>query len=199
MARGRELAIKGVKTVEDLKRPEYFSELTEDQRIGLEYYDDLLSRIPRAEVTKLYEVVLDAAKRVDPKLQVECMGSYRRRQPDSGDIDSQCSLFLLLLLSLGADHLFLIVLVTRDPTLDGKTHSGAIGKMHAILQREGFFKHILSQSDDWSDLHCKVNGLCQLDENSKMRRIDILGVPWYVSIPYSKFSELSHSHPSLFS
>ncbi|GAA5848095.1 hypothetical protein JCM5353_006484, partial [Sporobolomyces roseus] len=157
LARGRELAIKGAKTVEDLKRPEYFSELTEDQRIGLKYYEDLLSRIPRAEVTKLYEVVLDAAKRVDPKLQVECMGSYRRRQPDSGDID---------------------ILVTRDPTLDGKTHSGAIGKMHAILQREGFFQHILSQSDDWSDLTCKVNGLCQLDENSKMRRIDILGVPW---------------------
>lgn len=71
-----------------------------------------------------------------------------------------------------------LVLVTRDPSSDGKTHSGAIGKMYAILQEEGFFQHILSQSEDWSDLHCKVNGLCQLDKESKMRRIDILGVPW---------------------
>ena len=54
--------------------------------------------------------------------------------------------------------------------------------MYAVLREEGFFKHILSQSDDWSDLHCKVNGLCQLDEKSKVRRIDILGVPWYVSL-----------------
>lgn len=74
-----------------------------------------------------------------------------------------------------------LVLVTRDPTQDGKTHSGAIGKMYKILRERKFFHHILSQSDDWSDLSCKVYGLCRLS-GGLMRRIDILGVPWYVRL-----------------
>jgi len=43
------------------------------------------------------------AREIDPKLQVDCMGSYRRGADSSGDID---------------------LLVTRDPS-DGKTHEGA--------------------------------------------------------------------------
>ncbi|GAA5949248.1 hypothetical protein JCM3765_003343 [Sporobolomyces pararoseus] len=156
LALGHELAKRGAKTIEDLWKEEYYSTLTLDQQVGLKYYNDLLERIPRAEVTELYNIVLEAAREVDPKLQVECMGSYRRGQPTSGDID---------------------ILVTRDPTQDGKTHSGAIGKMYKILKSKRFFQHILSQSDDWSDLSCKVNGLCRLP-GGKMRRIDILGVPW---------------------
>ncbi|GAA5905344.1 type-X family DNA polymerase [Sporobolomyces salmoneus] len=156
LALGHELAKRGAKTIEDLRKEEFYSTLTVDQQIGLDYYDDLLERIPRAEVTELYKIVLDASTQVDPKLQVECMGSYRRGQANSGDID---------------------ILVTRDPSEDGKTHSGAIGKMYKILRSNNFFQHILSQSDDWSDLTCKVNGLCKLP-GGKMRRIDILGVPF---------------------
>jgi predicted nucleotidyltransferase len=44
---------------------------------------------------------------VDPKLRVGIMGSYRRGADDCGDVD---------------------VLVTRDPTEDGKTHWGKRNK-----------------------------------------------------------------------
>ncbi|GAA5932137.1 uncharacterized protein JCM15063_001131 [Sporobolomyces koalae] len=153
---GRRFAQQGARSIEDLKREEFFTTLTLDQQVGLEYYDDLRERIPRAEVTALYDTVLRAARQVDPELQVECMGSYKRGQADSGDID---------------------ILITRDPTEDRKTHSGSIGKIYNILKSEGFFQHILAASEDWSDLACKVNGLCRLP-GGKMRRIDILGVPW---------------------
>ncbi|GAA5851288.1 hypothetical protein JCM3766R1_006052 [Sporobolomyces carnicolor] len=156
LAMGHELAKCGARTIQDLDKPHFYSMLSTDQKIGLRFYEDLLERIPRAEVTELYNTVLQASRAVDPKLQVECMGSYRRGQPNSGDID---------------------ILVTRDPTEDGKTHSGAIAKIYKILRSKNFFQHILTQSDDWSDLSCKVNGLCKLPDG-KMRRIDILGVPW---------------------
>lgn len=79
--------------------------------------------------------------------------------------------------------------MTRDPTEDGKTHSGAIAKIYKILRSKNFFQHILTQSDDWSDLSCKVNGLCKLPDG-KMRRIDILGVPWFVSFTQALFRRL---------
>lgn len=53
---GHNLAKRGAKTIEDLHRDEYYSTLTPDQQIGLKYYDDLLQRIPRAEVTELYQI-----------------------------------------------------------------------------------------------------------------------------------------------
>lgn len=46
-----------------------------------------------------------AANELDPKLRVMCMGSYRRGAADCGDID---------------------LLITRDPSGDGKDHSGAL-------------------------------------------------------------------------
>ncbi|GAA6059307.1 hypothetical protein JCM10212_005887 [Sporobolomyces blumeae] len=156
LASGHVLYRLGARTLDDLWNEPYFSHLSDDSKVGLKYHDDLQERIPRDEVTKLYEVVLRAARDVDPKLIVECMGSYRRGQADSGDID---------------------ILVTRDPS-DGKTHSGAIGKMYRRLKDDGFFQHVLSESDDWNKLDCKVHGLCKLDSVGKMRRIDILGVPW---------------------
>jgi hypothetical protein len=137
LAFGRDLAKRGARTIDDLKKPEYHSILTLDQQVGLKYYEDLLERIPRNEVTELYNIgelafpasyvektrkntyrflflrtqfsrlvsensshlhrflvptaerSVCAAREVDPTLQVECMGSYRRGQPNSGDIDSE--------------------------------------------------------------------------------------------------------------
>lgn len=56
LALGHELAKRGAKTIKDLWKEEYYSTLTLDQRVGLQYYEDLLERIPRAEVTELYSI-----------------------------------------------------------------------------------------------------------------------------------------------
>jgi hypothetical protein len=73
---------KGLRSLQDVKEGKFGHELTVAQQIGLEHYHDLQKRIPRAEVTLIYDAVIEAAKGLDPKLVIECMGSYRRGQED---------------------------------------------------------------------------------------------------------------------
>ena len=56
--------------------------LNDKQRIGLCYYEDLLQRIPREEMTRHESLLL----RESP-FQAELVGSYRRGAATSGDID----------------------------------------------------------------------------------------------------------------
>jgi DNA polymerase/3'-5' exonuclease PolX len=58
--------------------------LNKNQRIGLQYYEDLLDRIPRTEMDA-HAAQLMAVKPV--ALEGVIVGSYRRGRPDSGDID----------------------------------------------------------------------------------------------------------------
>lgn len=62
--------------------------LTHIQRIGVVYYDDINSRIPRYEVTEIVNAVTAAAKRlgISPEA-ITPAGSYRRMLPTSGDVD----------------------------------------------------------------------------------------------------------------
>ncbi|KAK4051868.1 hypothetical protein OIV83_002573 [Microbotryomycetes sp. JL201] len=151
-----ELIALGARSLDDLRRDPNKFRLTESQKLGLEYYDDLNQKIPREEVTELYNLAKKAARDIDPELEIYCMGSYRRGQKDCGDID---------------------LLVTRN-TFDGKTHRGMIGRLWTSLQRAGVARHVLTASDDLSELDAKVNALCSLPKGGKMRRLDILGVPY---------------------
>ncbi|KWU41429.1 hypothetical protein RHOSPDRAFT_10727, partial [Rhodotorula sp. JG-1b] len=150
----------GAKSVADLKRDPHKYGLSAATIKGLEHYDDLCERIPRAEVTELYESIKGLSDKIDPKVQIECMGSYRRGAKSSGDID---------------------LLVTRDTTSStGKTHAGHIAKLWRAMERAGIAVSTLSEPDQWHGLAAKVNGLCRLPDraDAKVRRIDILGVPW---------------------
>ncbi|KAH8594313.1 hypothetical protein B0O99DRAFT_673098 [Bisporella sp. PMI_857] len=75
---------QGFKTLEDLKDK---ARLTDNQRLGIEHYDDFLTRIPRDEVTALGEVVKRASAIIDSKVEVIIGGSYRRGATSSNDID----------------------------------------------------------------------------------------------------------------
>jgi len=59
--------------------------LTHAQRLGLKYYNELNTRIPRDEVTRMFSGVRKSIGSMVDKLQV--VGSYRRGKPTSGDID----------------------------------------------------------------------------------------------------------------
>jgi DNA polymerase IV len=61
--------------------------LSDNQRIGIEHYEDFLKRIPREEVSALGKIVKSTAPKMDPEVQVIIGGSYRRGAKDSGDID----------------------------------------------------------------------------------------------------------------
>jgi DNA polymerase/3'-5' exonuclease PolX len=64
-----------------------FSALTKNQRIGIQYYDDLQERIPRKDIQSFEKRLRKALQSIDPNLQMTIAGSYRRGLPTSGDID----------------------------------------------------------------------------------------------------------------
>jgi len=76
---------KGILTIADLRERQ--GEILNDvQRTGLKYYEDILKRIPRSEID-LYDKSLKAVLRDIKGAKYEIVGSYRRGQRDSGDID----------------------------------------------------------------------------------------------------------------
>ena len=58
--------------------------LNEQQQIGLQYYEEFLERIPRAEMRQHDKKLL---KFLPPNVEGIVVGSYRRGEPTSGDID----------------------------------------------------------------------------------------------------------------
>ncbi|KAM0754669.1 hypothetical protein T439DRAFT_345536 [Meredithblackwellia eburnea MCA 4105] len=162
---------QGCRSLEDVKK----LRLTDAQKLGLQYYHDLAVRIPREEVQMIHEAAKAAAREVDPALEVYCMGSFRRGAADCGDID---------------------LLLTRNPSRDGRDHSGMwisrssssgisnsfrflgmIRNVVKVLNDQSYIRHLLTSPEDWNALDVKFNGLCGIP-GGKVRRLDILGVPW---------------------
>ncbi|KAI0714218.1 hypothetical protein C8T65DRAFT_694947 [Cerioporus squamosus] len=146
----------GVRTLADVAARKGGIKLSRSQKIGLKYYDDINTRIPRAEVQEIYDMIQVEALRIDPKLFIRVMGSFRRGKADCGDID---------------------VLITR-PTNDGKTHRGVLRRLLAELHKKGVITDDLSLPSDFEDLELSYRGLCRRDAQSRRRRIDFLTVPW---------------------
>lgn len=61
--------------------------LTTNQHVGLQYYEPLLERIPYAEMQEHERILLDVLYMADVSVSGTVVGSFRRGQPDSGDID----------------------------------------------------------------------------------------------------------------
>ncbi|XP_058192899.1 DNA polymerase lambda isoform X3 [Rhododendron vialii] len=75
---------KGHRTLEDLKNEK---SLTNSQRLGLKYFDDIKTRIPRHEVQEMEHLLQNAAEEILPGVMVVCGGSYRRGKASCGDLD----------------------------------------------------------------------------------------------------------------
>lgn len=143
---------QGHKTLEDLKS---HAHLTDNQRLGIEHYDDFLTRIPRDEVTALGNVVSAAAAALDPKVEVIIGGSYRRGASSSGDIDC---------------------LLTKPSTSSSQELLGFLNQLISKLTESKFLVAALSVP---SQSGSKWHGCCVLPGASKpiWRRIDFLLVP----------------------
>ncbi|EON96909.1 putative dna polymerase protein [Phaeoacremonium minimum UCRPA7] len=159
---------QGHKTLDDLLQK---ANLTTNQRLGIEHYDDLNSRIPRSEVTALGEYVKKAASRLDPQVELLIGGSYRRGSDSSGDID---------------------FIVTKKGTTSSNDLVPFLQKLLSVLEKDGFIvatlaalnAHRSSREDPGSKWH----GCCALphspgssngsNANQRVwRRIDFLLVP----------------------
>lgn len=86
--KSKELVEQGITTIGLLRENQHL--LNDVQKIGLQYYEDVLKRIPRSEIED-YKVAFEKAfDKVTTTLEtgkMEIVGSYRRGAENSGDID----------------------------------------------------------------------------------------------------------------
>jgi len=83
--KAKELVDKGITSIEQLRQNQDL--LNDVQKVGLKYYEDVLKRIPRAEIDEYKQLLEKVVQKVSPFLKVEIVGSYRRGAENSGDID----------------------------------------------------------------------------------------------------------------
>jgi len=78
----------GFKSVDDLhKCKDIKSHLNDVQMKGLFYYEETIKRIPYKEIELHEKYLKDKIKEIDQEAEITIAGSYRRKNPDSGDID----------------------------------------------------------------------------------------------------------------
>lgn len=85
-AKAKELVKKGITSIDELRKASEEDEilLSDVQKIGLKYYDDLQLRIPFKEMQS-HERLLK--KNIPKSISSDIVGSYRRNLESSGDID----------------------------------------------------------------------------------------------------------------
>ena len=128
-----ELVESGIKTIAQLRKVQN-DVLNDKQIIGLKYYEDVLKRIPRAEIDEYNKILKKTMSEIEktfgstvlkggndfgstvlkggndfgstfPKGGYEIVGSYRRGAQDSGDIDVIITSSLKEIFTLLIDHL----------------------------------------------------------------------------------------------
>lgn len=87
--KAQELLENGIRSVLDLRSAlgETPGILNDKQKIGLRYAEDLVLRIPRAEMDQHAKLLKDGLGGLNGLDKIEIVGSYRRKAKDSGDID----------------------------------------------------------------------------------------------------------------
>lgn len=85
--KAQELVGLGISSIAHL-RTRQNDVLNNIQRVGLRYYEDILKRIPRAEIDSYHSLFANIFKNHLPdQAKFEIVGSYRRSAESSGDID----------------------------------------------------------------------------------------------------------------
>ncbi|KAF5920669.1 hypothetical protein HPG69_014706 [Diceros bicornis minor] len=193
----RKFVDEGIKTLEgeyvqqvisvyfpDLRKNE--DKLNHHQRIGLKYFEDFEKRIPREEMLRMQDIVLNEVKKVDSEYIATVCGSFRRGAESSGDMDvllthpsftsdstkqSNCSFAYSLIMILQPKLLHRVV---------------------EQLQKIHFITDTLSKGET------KFMGVCQLpskndEKEYPHRRIDIRLIPkdqYYCGVLYFTGSDI---------
>ena len=117
--KAKELVAQGITSIEMLRANQ--DKLNDTQKVGLKYYEDILKRLPRAEIDKYAHIFqMDFNKVATPDSRFEIVGSYRRGLESSGDIDviitsNQPQVFTNFINELIAQKIIIEVL-SRGPT-----------------------------------------------------------------------------------
>ena len=77
---------KGWRDLDDLVQYGW-NTLDRNQQVGLKWYDDFQTKIPREEVERIGDVVLEHANKIREGFQMVICGGYRRGKKMCGDVD----------------------------------------------------------------------------------------------------------------
>lgn len=120
--KAKDLITKGIKSVAQLREAVMMDPtlLNDKQKIGLKYYEDILKRIPRAEMQEHEKLLLGA---LVAGMRGTVVGSYRRGLESSGDVD---------------------VLITMEGLTD-KQRTAAFHEYVGVLKTSGYMVEVLSE------------------------------------------------------
>lgn len=143
-----EYNIRSIAELQDmaLRMPDFF---TESQILGLAYYSDLIQRIPRKEMMEHEVFLREFFLELVPEFSITIVGSYRRGESSSGDID------ILL-------------------TYHGINYNEALDRFSTCINellKKDYIVGVLAKGKT------KFLGICQLHRLATARRIDILLTP----------------------
>jgi DNA polymerase/3'-5' exonuclease PolX len=79
--------VKKINKFDDLYLPDNEGLLNAKQQIGLQYYNDLLEKIPYKEASKHNKYIAKKLKEIDKTIEYCMVGSFRRKSKMIGDID----------------------------------------------------------------------------------------------------------------
>jgi DNA polymerase IV len=144
---------EGYRTLADLRTNNI--KLTDNQRVGIDHYEDLQTRIPRAEVAEHGKIVKEALAQLDPSFQMNVMGSYRRGASSSGDID---------------------IIITKEGADIQDIRNTVMGELIPELLKQTFLTTglVIGHENSGSKWH----GCSCLPGSKIWRRIDFLMVPF---------------------
>ena len=123
--------------------------LNDKQKIGLKYYEDLLERIPRAEMEEHRDILHTLLPDEMSEYDTEIVGSFRREAENSGDSD---------------------VLIRVPFNVDEKTAKANLALYVQMLQGFGYIEEILALGEH------KCMAISRM-YNGKPRRLDLLMTP----------------------
>ncbi|CAK8571777.1 unnamed protein product [Lathyrus sativus] len=145
---------KGHRTLDDLKNDD---SLTNAQKLGLKYFDDIRQRIPRHEVQEMEHILQKVGEDVLPGAIIICGGSYRRGKATCGDMD---------------------IIITHP---DGTSHKGFLPKFVKRLKDMNFLREDLifsTHSEEGTDSGVDTYfGFCTYPGRELRHRIDLKVYP----------------------
>ena len=136
--------------------------LNDKQKIGLQYYEDLIQRIPRKEMDIHNEYITTKINQISKgKLKCCIVGSYRRQSESSGDID-------------------VLITATNSELSELEINALFVNCVNSMM-KETYIIEVLANGSK------KNMSICRLGKDGVARRLDLLLTPiseYYYSILY---------------
>lgn len=155
-----------IKSIDELKAAVKKGDIDLPENIikGIKYVDKIKINIPRSEMDAIYIKLIEVGIKVDPDMDVRVCGSYRREKPTSNDID----------------------VIVAHPAIKTKIQakkSDLMRKFIHTLENIGFIEDSFTSED----VATKWMGVCRLNKDSLLRRLDIRFIPqesYYTAVLY---------------